>query len=206
MQIDLYLDMTCPWCYIGFKRLQNVFNDYSEHPFELKIIGYQLNDTIPLEGIYYSDLYSSMITDPEKRKSSIAKITEIGRSLQIDFRYDLKLINCHTLYAHRLLKRSPQEKKIMLLEAIFKGIFTEGKNLSDINTLMAISEICGIASRAEIESFLRSNEMSVEVQNDFKLSESSPIITIPYVVVDNTYSIQAVHLPEVLSSCIRNLL
>ena len=65
--------------------------------------------------------------------------------------------NCqvhNTLLSHRLVHLAEQQgKQDAVIEAIFKGYFEHGINLSDINTLVDIAEAAGVQdSRAYLES------------------------------------------------------
>jgi predicted DsbA family dithiol-disulfide isomerase len=60
----------------------------------------------------------------------------------------------NTLLSHRLVHLAEQQgKQGAVIEAIFKGYFENGINLSDINTLVDIAEAAGVKdSRAYLES------------------------------------------------------
>ncbi|MBF0314119.1 MAG: DsbA family protein [Oligoflexia bacterium] len=202
MKLDFTIDMTCPWCYIGLKRLQQAMGEHPEHNFNLCFFGYQLMPELGDEGITYQDNLKRLIPDEEKRQAAHKKIVSIGEELGICFRFDRKLIVCNTLKAHQLLKACPQEKQMELLEKIFAGIFTHAMNLGHTEQLAAIATEIGLPLTINLEK-----ETSKQaVLADFHRSSTTPIITIPYLVIEERFPVQAAHLPQVISACIRNML
>ena len=51
MQIDLYIDTICTWCYIGLKRLEKALSKRSELKPDIRYKSFLLNPNIPLAGI-----------------------------------------------------------------------------------------------------------------------------------------------------------
>ena len=50
MDIEVYHDLTCPWCRIGHKNLKDAIQEWTEQsgePFEIKYRSYMLYPEIP---------------------------------------------------------------------------------------------------------------------------------------------------------------
>lgn len=205
MKVEFIFDFTCPWCFIGFKRLKNVLETYKLNPIDLNFIAYQLNKTISYEGILYKDNLNSIFSDPIKMQNNLEMIKRIGVELGIQFNFEKDLITTKTLRAHKLLKWSPLNLKMEILEELFKSIFSDALNIGDDEVLVAISEKFKLGNKKEILSFLNSECSEEDVKNDYLRTEKMPILTIPFLWVDDTYQIQAAHLPDVIKSCLLNV-
>ena len=51
MEINIFADTICGWCYIGHKNLNKAIKKFPNIKFEIKHIPFQLNPDMPLEGI-----------------------------------------------------------------------------------------------------------------------------------------------------------
>ena len=51
MEIKVFADTICGWCFIGQTRLNNALKNFPETKFEIKHIPFQLNPDMPKEGI-----------------------------------------------------------------------------------------------------------------------------------------------------------
>ena len=51
IKIDIISDTVCPWCYIGKKRLDKAIEEYKDQNFDINWHAFQLNPTMPKEGV-----------------------------------------------------------------------------------------------------------------------------------------------------------
>ena len=51
IKIDIISDTVCPWCYIGKKRLDKALTIYKRHQFDITWHAFQLNPSMPQEGM-----------------------------------------------------------------------------------------------------------------------------------------------------------
>ena len=205
MKIDFYMDLTCPWCFIGFKRLQLAMAALPDGRFDIDFVGYQLRADLPAEGFPYRANLQKFFKSEESLQRHLAKVEAIGHEVGAAFAFDKNLVTCQTLDGHRLLKYTPEPGKMKLLDAMYKGVFSEAANLGQPEELAQIGERAGIGERKALLKFLRSDALKQEVLDDFAQSAKADIITIPFLVIDGTYPVQAAHLPDVIAFCISNI-
>ncbi|WP_244118354.1 DsbA family protein [Burkholderia gladioli] len=140
MQIDLYTEITCPWCIVGHHRLDKVLAerfpnlavDIRQHPVLL------LPDA-PAGGLYIPDLLRSRygITDPK-----IAFARPEGEAHTSGFDLDLgrQLWAYPTQAAHAvILAAAGRDTQHRLAVAITDAYFIEAKNISDADVLTDIA-------------------------------------------------------------------
>ena len=104
MNIEIYSDLICPWCYVGKKRMQA----------GLKLLGkevapkivwrpFQLNPHMPIEGIDRKTYRTRKFGSWERSMAMDTEMAATGKSLGIEFNYDKVLRTPNTLAGHRLL-------------------------------------------------------------------------------------------------------
>lgn len=138
LKIDIVSDVVCPWCTVGYKRLEKAIIELGiQDQIEIEWQPFELNPSMPIEGQnlneHIADKYGST---PEQQKASQEMLIEAGEEL--DFKFDfyegMRIVN--TFNAHVLLEYAKQfGKQTELKMRLTTAYFSEQKNVSDINTL-----------------------------------------------------------------------
>ncbi|MBB3345359.1 DsbA family protein [Luteimonas sp. RC10] len=140
LKIDLYTEISCPWCIIGHHRLDKVLAerfagldvDIRQHPVLL------LPDA-PAQGLYIPDLLRSRygITDP---KASFARPEAEARASGLALDLSRQLWTYRTQPAHGLiLAARGRGTQHPLAVAITEAYFLEAKAISDADVLAEIA-------------------------------------------------------------------
>ena len=147
LRVDVVSDVVCPWCVIGYLRLEHVIDTLSLsqlveihwHPFEL-------NPAMSQQGV---DLYQHMFDKHTitKQMSDRARqsMTKLGKELDFEFNYqsDLKIYN--TRKAHQLLIWSAQfGLQYSLSMALFNAYFNQRADINCPNQLCNIAHSVGL--------------------------------------------------------------
>ena len=196
MLIEYWSDFICPYCYIAKQRMKNVMKELNIiDKFEFKLLSYELEPNAPKKRELnivenYSKKYSMSI---EQAKQEVDHINQLGKSEGIDFKYD----TCrggNTFKAHRLVKyiekkgnNGGAEKIINLL---FDAYFTKNFLISDENFLINLGMEIG-CKKEELEKFLDSDELSLEVRQDEENAKSKGVHGVPYFMVNKEVIIGA---------------
>lgn len=142
IQIDIVSDVVCPWCIIGYKRLEQALvtlnNDIEAevhwHPFEL-------NPAMVSEGQNLREhLAEKYGTTTEASISARETLTQLGEEVGFKFNFndDTRIYN--TRKAHQLLMwAQSQDKQLDLELALFHAYFTEGQDVSDTEVLAEVA-------------------------------------------------------------------
>lgn len=144
--IDIISDIVCPWCYIGFKRLQLAMSDLEGTEFTLRWQPFELNPDLPEEG---QDLQEHMT---QKYGSTAAQTADsrqllkaVGMSLGIEINHVPKARIVNTFRAHQLLHWAESFGKNQSLQiAMFERYFGYGCNLNDIEELAKLAAKVGL--------------------------------------------------------------
>ncbi|KAA5824452.1 DsbA family oxidoreductase [Algibacter amylolyticus] len=138
LKIDIVSDVVCPWCTIGYKRLEKAIQELGiEDQIEIEWQPFELNPNMPSEGQnvteHIAEKYGATL---EQQKESQQHMTEVGEELGFKFDYfdDMRMVN--TFDAHILLEYAKAfGKQTELKMTLTKAFFSDRKDVSDLNIL-----------------------------------------------------------------------
>src|SRR5436305_11403390 len=133
LQVDVISDVICPWCYIGKRRLEKaVIAIEGQHEVRLRWLPFQLNPTMPKEGISRREYRTKKFGSWERSLELDARLIEVGKAEGIDFAFDKMERTPNTLDAHRLIWLADKEGvQGAVVEALFRAYFIEGWDIGD---------------------------------------------------------------------------
>jgi predicted DsbA family dithiol-disulfide isomerase len=181
LTIETTSDFVCPWCYIGEARLEKALKLVAPG-VEIKHNWrpYELNPDQPIEGADRKE-YMERRFGAEKMKVMEARMKELGKEDGLEFRQELIKRSPNTRLAHRLNWFAAQEGKD-IARAIFKAYFTEGKDIGDIEVLVALAGAAGLDTK-KTRSFLASNEGVSEIERLEKEGRARGIQGVPFITI-----------------------
>ena len=83
MQIDIYSDTICPWCYIGKKRLERALAEKPQPGITFRWRAFQLNPTMPNAGMNRLRYLELKFGGKEAAEQVYAPIREAGEEERI---------------------------------------------------------------------------------------------------------------------------
>jgi predicted DsbA family dithiol-disulfide isomerase len=111
----------------------------------------------------------------------------------------------NTFDAHRLLHWAGLEgRQLPLKQALFRAYFTEGRDPSDRDVLVAVAGEAGL-DEAAARDMLDSGRYTDDVRRDEQLWQSRGIHAVPAVIVDGKYLIQGGQPPEAFEQALRQI-
>lgn len=145
VDIDLVFDVTCPWCFIGKRRLEEAMRKRSCPGAHLTFRPFILYPDLPKDGVGWPDFLRMKFSDPRRIARTLGAITATAAGVGLDLRLDLVKRAPNTVNAHSLIRLGtpcvPQEK---LVEAIFRAFFLDGRDIGDTQVLCDIGADHGL--------------------------------------------------------------
>ncbi|OEF23549.1 DsbA family oxidoreductase [Vibrio rumoiensis] len=149
IKIDIVSDVVCPWCIVGYKRLEAAINELGlQDRVEIEWQPFELNPDMPVEGENLRDhvlrKYGAEREDSDKAR---ANISALGAEYDFEFDYfeNMKMVN--TRDAHMLLDFAHEHGlQHQLKQRLFAAFFTEHKDVSDRNILLEEAQKVGLDS------------------------------------------------------------
>ena len=200
MNVEIWSDVACPWCYIGKRRFESALADFA-HRDEVKVTwrSYQLDPEAPRDsGKMVNEILAqkygvslSQAVAMNERVSAIAAQEGLDYHLE-QVRYG------NTFDAHRLIHLAAshglqQEAE----ERFFNAYFTAGKALGDVETLVQLATEIGIDAE-EARAVLNSDGYADKVRADEQRARAFGIQGVPFFAIDEKYGVSGAQPTEVL--------
>lgn len=208
IKLDIVSDVVCPWCIIGYKRLEQAIDELGiQDKIELEWQPFQLNPQMPIEGENINEhLAKKYGTSVEDGKRTQANLTKLGEELGFTFNFaeDMRMVNtsdAHVVLDYAKEKGKQTELNIRLIEAHF----SENRNVSDRNVLMQEVEAVGL-NREEALAWLTKEASKSAVQRVEESWKSRGVNSVPTVVINNTSGVTGAQSVEVYKNILSDLL
>jgi predicted DsbA family dithiol-disulfide isomerase len=207
MNIDIWSDIRCPFCYIGKRKFEQAFNMFSErnklnirwHSFELDP-GFVTDSSLNVYDYLAKTRGQSRQWAVQMHQQVKQSALEIGLELNFE-----KIIMANSFNAHRLVHLAKiKQLDQVAQEELFRAYFVEGKNIDDASTLVEIGSGFGL-NIGEIGEMLSSDGYSGSVRNDEELALRMGISAVPFFLLDNKYAISGAQAPEIFLESLQHV-
>lgn len=191
MKVEIWSDIVCPWCYIGRRRFEKALTEF-DHSDQVEVIwrSFQLDPDAPLN---YAGSVNDMLAERygislEQAENKNAQVAELAALEGLEYHLE-KAHPVNSLNAHRLLHLAAQSHlQGEMKERLQKAYFTEGKVISDPDTLVQLALEVGL-DEAEVHRVLASDVFSNEVQADILKAQALGCTGVPFFVFDQKYAV-----------------
>ncbi|MDB5384876.1 MAG: hypothetical protein JWM11_522 [Planctomycetaceae bacterium] len=157
LTVDIVSDVICPWCFVGKRRLERAIKALpGGKTVQVRWLPFQLNPQMPPGGMNRREYRSAKFGSWQKSQELDAQVAKVGATEGITFAHDLMERTPNTFDAHRLIALAAKEGiQDAVVEALFKGYFSEGQDISNRAILLDIVAKAGL-DRIRAESLLNS--------------------------------------------------
>ena len=201
MQVEVFSDVVCPWCYIGKRRLEEALSTFP-HADDVTVTyrSFQLDPSTPLDvtGSVTDRLAAKYGVSVTQARAMNERVSGIADTVGLDFQLE-HAHAANTLAAHRLLHFAAEhDRQAEVKERLMRAYFTEGVNLNDHQELVRLAGEAGLDPAAAAR-VLASQEFTAEVEADFALARGFGVTGVPFFVFDRTYGVSGAQESAVLS-------
>jgi len=196
MRIDIVLDVICPWCFIGKRRLERALALRPDVAAEISWRPFQLNPDISPDGMPRQDYLAVKFGGTHHAQRIYQSASEAGAAVGIPFAFERVVRTPNTQDAHRLVRRAERAGRADgLVEALFRAYFFDGADLGDRARLVEIAARAGL-ERAETRRFLESDEGRSEMVAEDRAARRIGINAVPCFIFEERYAISGAQEPE----------
>jgi predicted DsbA family dithiol-disulfide isomerase len=196
LQIDVYFDTVCPWCFIGKRRLERALCEREDSNLAINYHVFQLNPNMLTAGMSREEYLSAKLGSPERVESTYSTIIRTGHSERIQFNFGSQGRMPNTVQSHRLIRFvSRYAKQAPVVEAVYQAFFLDGEDIGDNETLTRIATRCGLSS-ADVIQYLASDEDRDAILAEDMWARRMGIKAVPSFVINGAYLISGAQEPE----------
>jgi predicted DsbA family dithiol-disulfide isomerase len=201
MQVEIWSDPVCPWCYLGKRRFERALESFG-HRDEVTVVyrSFELDPSAPpgvttptverLAGKY--GMTAGQADDAQRQMEQRA--AQDG----LEFRMD-SLRSGNTRDAHRLLHLAKAHGvQAELAERLHRAYFTEQASIFDQSSLTELAVGAGL-DRDDVIRVLTSQEYGDAVDTDEAMAQALGVNGVPLFVIDRRYGISGAQPPEVIA-------
>ncbi len=192
LRVDVWLDVACPFCALGDRRLENVIGELDfGGDVDVTYHAYQLDPAAPAHGVPGSQTEKLIARgmDPAQLEASHRHLVEQGEIEGFRFDFDHS-IPSNTLTAHRFIQAAATEGvQQPVLDAMFRAYFTDGVDVGDADAVRAVAVAAGMSAALADRVAADASAFLPEVQRDIAQAATYGIQGVPFFVLDGRYGL-----------------
>jgi predicted DsbA family dithiol-disulfide isomerase len=200
MNIEIWSDVVCPWCYIGKRRFERAVASFG-HPDEVTVTyrSFELDPNAPAQRAgtqaeHLARKYGMTVSQAEQANQ---EMTQRAAAEDLEFRFDL-IRGGNTFDAHRLLHLAKDHGlQPEMKERLMRATFTEGLPVADQPTLVRLATEVGLPAE-QVQAVLDGDAYADAVRADERQAARYGITGVPFFVADGKYAVSGAQPPEVL--------
>ncbi len=205
MQVEIWSDVVCPWCYVGKRRFEEALAGF-EHRDEVQVRwrSFELDPEAPgeLQGELAAHLARKYGRSIEQARAMQQQLTDVGAGEGLDFRFD-QARSGKSFEAHRLLHLAGAHNlQDAMKERLLRAYFTEGELISDTSLLKRLAGEVGLPA-GSVDDLFSTDRYADEVREDEQTAAGSGIRGVPFFLVDRRLGVSGAQPAEVLGELLR---
>jgi predicted DsbA family dithiol-disulfide isomerase len=200
MQVEVWSDVVCPWCYIGKRRLESALEKFP-HRDQVEVVwrSFQLDPTVP-EGETHPTLPALAAkygATEDAMRANMAQVEQIAAGEGLDYHL-ADGVSGNTLLAHQLLHLAAERGlRNELKERLLHAHFEEGRSVFDTDSLVALGAEVGLDAN-EARQALTDRRYLAAVHQDAATAQALGATGVPFFVVDRKYGAAGAQPAELL--------
>ena len=196
IELDIFSDTICPWCYIGKKRLDNAIIKHSHLEFKQTWRPFQLNPGMAPDGMDRQEYLVSKFGSADAAKTVYENIREEGLKEGIDFNFDSIEVTPNSFNSHRLLAIA-YEKNIQeqVLDDLFESYFLKGEDIGNPNVLLSIA-VNNLIDEDIFKNYLSNKDNIEPLANEELQARKMGVDSVPTFIVNKQIVINGAQTSE----------
>jgi predicted DsbA family dithiol-disulfide isomerase len=199
MQIDVFSDVVCPWCYLGKRRLETALARWDGEA-EVSWRAFQLQPDAPRFGEPGAGELSTVALqrrgyEPAQLAESQARLTALAAEEGLDYALD-RAYSVNSFDAHRLAKAAARHGRgEEMVERLFRAQQVEALRIDDPAVLATLAEEVGIPADALAED---PEGDAATVVADLQQAAAIGVNGVPFFVLDRRFAVSGAQSAEAL--------
>jgi predicted DsbA family dithiol-disulfide isomerase len=191
IQLDVWSDVVCPWCYIGKRRLESALARF-EHADDVSIEwhSFQLDPTIPAGSREpVREMLAKKIGAPASQvRAMTAQVTELAAAEGLTYQLD-RAISVNTRNAHRVTHLAAQhDLGGAMHERLLQAHLCDAEVVDDVDVLTRLATEVGVPA-GEVADALTTSKYEAEVDADIRTARQIGVNGVPFFLINQKYAL-----------------
>lgn len=206
MKVEIWSDITCPWCGLGNHSLDRAV-ERSEHGEEVDVVhrSFQLDPSLPTEQTLTArqmlknkyGMSDGQAQAATRQVEDLAKQEGLAPYIVLDNRLG------NTALAHEFLAyATTQGKHTAAWHRMFRAYFGQAHPIFDIDALLDLADDLGL-DRDETRQALEDHRFRQQVEDDADQAQRLGARGVPFILVDGRYAISGAQKTDILLRTLR---
>lgn len=215
LTIDIWSDVMCPWCIIGYSQLQKALGQLEgEIAAEIRWLPFELNPDMPEQGEGQAEHIARKYgRSPQEAEVNRARLVEIGERAGYSFAFGGEgdpppAMMWNTFAAHKLLKwvliESGAEAQNRLKLALFDAHFQQRRRIGDPQVLADVAASLGLDRDGALAA-IADEALGLIVRREQSAAWDMNISGVPAMVVNGKFLIPGAQEPETYAQVLRKV-
>jgi len=199
MEIEIWSDVVCPWCYVGKRRFEKALTRFAgAEDVHIEYRAYELDpsparDKTQSEAQLLAAKFGQSVADAEQMLAVMTK-TAAGEGLAFDF---TTVVSANTFTAHQVIALAAHHGvQGAVKERLLKAHFEQGLDVEDVDTLARLGAEAGLDAD-EVRAALGDGRYAETVCAQQEDARRLGITGVPFFVFDRKYGVSGAQSPEV---------
>ena len=204
MQVEVWSDIVCPWCYIGKRRLEKALAGF-EYADEVELVwrSFQLDPTFP-KGVrepVYDSLAKKMNATPDQVRGMTDQVKQVAAQEGLHYEFE-NAVMVNTFDAHRLTHLA-KDRGLggQAHERLMRAQLVEARVLDDVDTLVELAAEIGLDAE-EARTVLTGDTYTAEVEDDIRTAQQLGATGVPFFVMDRAFGVSGAQPLDVFTAAL----
>jgi len=203
MEIDVWSDIACPWCYMGKRRLEAALATFDgARDVSVRWHSFELDPSAPAayDGEHVDRIARKYGRSREETAGALASMSEMAAAEGLELNFE-GIHAGNTFDGHRLLQFAFEHgRQDETKERLMRAYFGDGELVSDPRVLQRIGEEAGLPAHPVAE-MLRSDAFGEQVRADEYTAQQLGIDAVPFFIIDRRLAVRgALDAPQMLGA------
>jgi len=201
MQVEIWSDVVCPWCYLGKRRFERALSDF-DHRDDVQVV-YR---SFELDPAALTDVTTPTVErladkygmSPAQARQAQREMEERAAGDGLTFRMG-SLRSGNTRDAHRLIQLAKDRgRQAEMVERLHRAHFTDEDSVFDHDALTRLAVEAGL-DRDDVATVLASDAYGDHVDTDEAMAHAIGATGVPLFVIDRKYGISGAQPPATIT-------
>ena len=203
MQIKMFSDTICGWCYIGKERLNQALKQLNLSETIVMNLPFQLNPSMPKNGMDRIEYIKTKFGSIENAKPMYDNMIMQGEQENLQIKLDKIKRTPNTVKSHLLIDLARKhETENEVITDLFESYFNKAKDIGDEEILMSIAKKNNLDAN-EVQAYLNNEENVKKINKMDDVAKQMGIKGVPFYIFNDQLSVSGAQPVEQLVEAIK---